>query len=379
MFQTTRINLQLPISWNRCTIQQLREIAQAITACAARSTRYKPYDMMEVKVEAFMRLSGVEIVEPLNPRVPVEKQYYVCRLRPYNLEDGRLKRNLKCFGAWFSRKVLGKDDTFDLYLEQITNWLMPYKDPQTGKTVPGMLDWIDDSMMLTFPFSDIKRRYFPSSAVMQILSAIAPRFFRPAKTFEGPSPLMDGFTWQRFRFAQDYMGFYANASNHLIQVQKMGRSASPHDVVEAYRQVDLARSLFLATIFNANISYVEESTGRVRKGYRYQSNQHTDNAPYFRAFSDDDWQIILLWWQGQMHWLGKTYPRVFKTQKVKGAPVNPLELYTRTTATMEKYLSATAHDVDGEPYTTVIQHLEDITKRNEENEKLRRQSKVKSK
>ena len=180
MFTTTRINLQLPISWNRCTIQQLREIAQAITACATRSSRYKPYDMMEVKVEAFMRLSGVEIIEPLNPCVPVEKQYYVCRLRPYNLEDGSLKRNIKRFGAWFSSKILGKDDIFALYLEQITNWLISYNDPQTGKTVPGMLDWMDDTMMLTFPFTEIKRRYFPSSAIVQVLSALVPRFFRQA-------------------------------------------------------------------------------------------------------------------------------------------------------------------------------------------------------
>lgn len=379
MFATTRINLQLPVSWNRCTLQQLRAIAQAITACAARSSRYKPYDMTEVKVEVFMRLSGIEIVEPLNPLVPLEKQYYVCRLRPYGLEDGRITRIAKRFGAWFSRRVLGKDDTFSLYLEQLSNWLVAYLDPQTGKNVPGLLDWMDDTMMLTLPFSEVKRRYFPSYVPMQLLSALLPRFFRPYKVFEGPSPLMDGFTWRRFRFAQDYMGFYANAANRLLQVQKMGRSASHNDLVEACRQVELARSLFLATIFNARIAYVEESTGRVRRGFSYQSNQHTDNAPYFRAFPDEDWQIILLWWQGQMHWLGNTYPRVFKTQHVKGAPVNPLELYTRTTATMEKYLSATAHDVDNEPYTTVIQHLEDISKQNEENEKLRRQSKVKSK
>ena len=81
-----------------------------------------------------------------------------------------------------------------------------------------------------------------------------------------------------------------------------------------------------------------------------------------------------------MHFLQITYPKVFKVQKVQNKkPSNPLELYTRTTATMEKYLSMTARDVDREPYTTIIQQLDDITRHNEEMEKINQKMRSKHK
>jgi len=373
MFQKQRhIDLTLPTSWQRCTLAQLREIAAAMTSVASRTGKYRPFDMLEVKMEVFFRLTGIEIVEPLNPRVPVEQQYYKCRLRA-KTRLGRMRQ-------WIDRNILGIDDTFSLYLEVLTQWLMehpvdpsaPVRSDQSRRKhsnmEPGLLDWLHSESaqgLLTFPFRTVRRRrwsLWPSRSV----------------EFHGPAPLMDGFTWQRFRFAQDYMGFYTDASNALVQLQKRARLVPQKELVAAARRVDLARAMFLATIFVREITFVSPDTGQLRRDFRYQSNQHSDYAPYFRGFSDQDWQIVLLWWQSQMHWLGQKYPKVFKQQKVKGGrTLNPLEIYTRTTATMEKYLSSTATDVDREPYTTIIQHLEDITRQNEETEKIRQQSKSK--
>ena len=46
---------------------------------------------------------------------------------------------------------------------------------------------------------------------------------------------------------------------------------------------------------------------------------------------------------------------------------------------MEKYLSMTARDVDREPYTTIIQQLDDITRHNEEMEKINQKMRSKHK
>lgn len=369
----TSINLRLPSSWLRCSLPELRAIAAIMSDCALRATRFHPFDMMEVKVAVFFRLSNIEVVKPLNPRVLVEQQYYTVRFRPYSLADEtrplfRMLRYYRSLKSCLRRSVLQRDDTFSLYLWQIHSWLSPCTNPHTKKTTPGLLDWLDNpASLLVFPIPTVSRR--------------ARRFSVGKTTFQGPAPLMDGFTWQRYRIAQDYMTNYINASNRLLALQKQGNRVSASDLLTATRHLDFAKALFLATLYNRRITFVDEETGRTRTDYRYQSNQHTDNAPYFRNFPDPDWQLILLWWQGMMHYLQKTYPKVFKVQKVKSKskPTNPLELYTRTTATMEKYISATAAEVDREPYTTILQHLNDITLHNEEMEKINARMKSKKK
>ena len=343
------INLSLPTSWNRCTLPQLRAIAEVLQDCAMRSDKYHPFDMLEVKVGVFFALTNLEIVQGLNPVAAVEDQYYTVRIRT---------PKFSIFNYQFSTK----SEPFALYLWQIHSWLSTRKNPVNGATIPGMLDWLSPESkdnLLLFPFERISRRR---------------RYRLRSVTFEGPSPLMDGFTWKRFRFAQDYMEMYSNQSNHLLQMQQLGKKVLPRDLLKAYKAVDLAKAMFLATIFCRKIAFVDETTGKTKRDFRYQSNQHSDNAQYFRNFPDRDWQIVTLWWQGMMHYLAKTYPKVFKMQPVakdkKKKRVNPLELYTRTTATLEKYLHATASDIDREPYTTILQQLEDITRRNEETEKL---------
>jgi hypothetical protein len=58
---------------------------------------------------------------------------------------------------------------------------------------------------------------------------------------------------------------------------------------------------------------------------------------------------------------------------VKGKnPTNPFQLYTRTIATMEKYLGLDEDKVNSQTYTLVLQHLEDMAKESEEIEKMKR-------
>lgn len=312
----------------------------------ARASRLRPFCMDDFKVAVFIYLANLEIVG-INHSQKVEDEHYMVRFRT---------------GAWHRLidRITLNNEPFPLYLWQIYGWLSKGRDAR-GREVPGALDWLENSAnapFLILPMTLLKRRR---------------RYRVRMRTFKGPAPMLDGFSWQRFRYAQDFMDNYIRNQNILERLLKMGRRASAADIAEALRNVDRAKALFLATIFDAKIKYVDESTGRCRHDWRYCPTQSTDNAPYFRRFSDIDWQIILMWWSGIMQWLGRTYPRVYKKQPTKGKKlVNPLEVYARTTATMEKYIGINAKEVDAEPYTTIIQQMEDIAKQNEEFERMRK-------
>ena len=173
------------------------------------------------------------------------------------------------------------------------------------------------------------------------------------------------------------MSNYIDMQNACLRLQR-NPATPPKELKKAIRQLDLSKALFLANIFNARIAYIDEQTGQRREDFHYQSNQAYDNSKFFRNFPDRDWQLITLWWQGMMYYLAVTYPKVFKKQKMSQAPTNPLELYTRTTATMEKYIGIPARDVDREPYTVILQQISDIIQQNEETERISKEAKRKT-
>ena len=81
----------------------------------------------------------------------------------------------------------------------------------------------------------------------------------------------------------------------------------------------------------------------------------------FEHFSDVKFQCVLFWWTGTMNWWQKKYPKVFRSgSPKKNAVSTPLELYTRQTATMEKYLGINEEEMNRELYTNVLQHLQDM-------------------
>ena len=74
-----------------------------------------------------------------------------------------------------------------------------------------------------------------------------------------------------------------------------------------------------------------------------------------------------------MFYLQTEYPRCFKRQAVKGQPKqnNPLELYTRTTATMQKYLGLDETEVNNQFFQLVLQHMDNMAKENDELERIK--------
>ena len=344
MKETKRINLTLPKHWNQCTTEQLELISQVMQEQLSRQDRYHPFSMYNVKLAMFFALSGIQIVASPNPSEATEAQYYTCRF----LKDGK------------------RADTFPLYLWQINYWLSPKAktdDKESAEYLSqgaGMLDWLDNErgMFLTkFPYPTLKLRR---------------AWWRVRKTFRGALPDLDGFSWAQYRFASDTMGTYTQLSNSLVQMQQRG-TFTPQQLAQQAQNVDLARAMFLATIFNARTKYIDTNTGMVKRDFHYESNQCTTNAAYFRNYPDHQWQVILFWWTGVMHTLSKRFPHVFKVQKVDNRrPNTPIEIYTATTATMQKYAGLTEDQVNHQSYSLVLEHLERLSKENEEMEKIRR-------
>lgn len=198
------------------------------------------------------------------------------------------------------------------------------------------------------------------------------KWYRRAKAFRGPSTDLDGFSWQQYRFASDMMQTYTKLSNNLVKMKQMDKFTEEQLQTQA-QSVASARNMFLATIFNTTAQYVDPTTGITKYDFHYESKQFTENANYFVNYPEANWQVILFWWTGIMHTLAHRYPHVFKVQKVDNKkPQTPMEIYTATTATMQKYAGLTEDQVNTQSYSLVLEHLERLSKENEEMEKMRR-------
>lgn len=303
MQQIERIDLRMPKGWSDMTVTELETVASVLVEAAAQRPALNP---KQVKVKLFLALTGLEVLESANPAKPVEEQYLVvCR-------RGHVERLV-------------------MYLWQMHYWM----EEQMG--------WIDKpSNLLMFPYKEYKKWTW-----------------KGRHKYEGPSALMQNFQWRQYRIAGEYMGYFITESNRLVKMRESNVSAS--EIKKQLHAVARAKGLFLATLFNRKVKFVDAETKLIRKEFVYVSSQSIRNWRDFEHFSDVKFQVVLFWWTGTMNWLQKKYPKVFKsTNPKKNTVANPLELYTRQTATMEKYLGINEEELNRELYTNVLQHLQDM-------------------
>lgn len=303
MQQIERIDLRMPKGWSDMTVTELETVASVLVEAAAQRPSLTP---KQVKVKLFLALTGLEVLESANPAKPVEEQYLVvCR-------RGHVERLV-------------------MYLWQMHYWM----EEQMG--------WLDKpSNLLMFPYKEYKKWTW-----------------KGRHKYEGPSALMQNFQWRQYRIAGEYMGYFITESNRLVKMRESNVSAS--EIKKQLHAVARAKGLFLATLFNRKVKFVDAETKLIRKEFVYVSSQSIRNWRDFEHFSDVKFQVVLFWWTGTMNWLQKKYPKVFKsTNPKKNTVANPLELYTRQTATMEKYLGINEEELNRELYTNVLQHLQDM-------------------
>jgi hypothetical protein len=293
----------MPKGWSDMTVTELETVASVLVEAAAQRPALTH---KQVKVKLFLALTGLEVLESANPAKPVEEQYLVvCR-------RGHVERLV-------------------MYLWQMHYWM----EEQMG--------WLDNpSNLLMFPYKEYKKWTW-----------------KGRHKYEGPSALMQNFQWRQYRIAGEYMGYFITESNRLVKMRESNVSAS--EIKKQLHAVARAKGLFLATLFNRKVKFVDAETKLIRKEFVYVSSQSIRNWRDFEHFSDVKFQVVLFWWTGTMNWLQKKYPKVFKsTNPKKNTVANPLELYTRQTATMEKYLGINEEELNRELYTNVLQHLQDM-------------------
>lgn len=351
------INLTLPRRWNECSTEQLELIARILIEQTQRIDRYHPFSMLNVKVATFFVLSEIEVLRYPDESLPIEEQYYLCR----RLADR--PRRLRRF------RKSDYEATFPLYTWQLQYWLSPKRKPRTDAHSPegiaagaGLLDWLDrDSpdLLTRFAYPTLKLR--------------GKRFEFKRKEFQGPLPDLDGFSWQQYRFASDLMQQYVTLSNNLIRMRS-SRRFSTNEIFQQTQSVNYARAMFLANIFNTKTEFIDSNTGIRKKDFHFEQLQCSNNKDYFLTFPEHRWQVVLFWWTVIMHALSKRYPHVFKMQNVdpRKAPSSALEIYTATIATMQKYTGLDEDKLNNQSYLLVLEHLERLSKENEEIEKIRK-------
>ena len=353
-----KIDLTLPRSWNECSNEQLELISRIMLEQIERADRYHPFDMRNVKIACFFVLSGMEIVEGIDQSKPIEEQHYICRLSTQSRRNRSFRRRKQ------------EDKTFPVYLCDINYWLSPKPKTDDRNSAEylsagaGLLDWLDQengAHLTRFPYPTLRLHNKGS-------------LLRRKTDYAGPAQDMDGFSWQQYRFATDLMGQYISLSNNLVKMKQMKGRFTAEQIAQQADSMDQARSMFLATIFNRRIDFIDPNTNLKVHDFHYDTRQYGTQSTVFRHFPDHKWQPILFWWTGMTHTLSRRYPHVFKVQKLnrKEQPSTPLEIYTATIATMQKYASLTEDQVNNQSYSLVLEHLERLSKENEEMEKIRK-------
>ena len=296
--KTIHIELHLPKSWNQCTTEELEIIAAAIIEEQQRVDRYHPFEWSRVKLN---------IVLAVNNLTPEQKG------------EGSDDQE------WLVRRPEDKE-SWPISVGQLV-------------ALTDMLSWLDDEKsdktIFMFPYSTLNIKHEKLNIELQ-----------------GPPPLLDGYTWQEYRWLTDWMQEYMRLSN-------------------AKRDASTAQREFLAILFKPAVSTAGNATAT--------SAISPLTSDLFAGFSPVKWQVILFWWSSLMQQLQKKFPRVFKSQPVdkkgrqpKQKADTPWDFYNNVTASIQKYIGGlSVQDVDNQPYGVTLKQLEMMADEAAEMEKLK--------
>ena len=335
-------------SWDKLTDAEFDIVARAL----ARAGQSPSYTLTEVCLNILLEVNDLEV---LYGNAQMSEQ-----------EGGGLEQVY-----WLRSRNEKKAEPFALPLYMLHYWCKPKKEDGAG-----MFDWLINGSRRTKPPHVPKlgkrgiSRFFPSPFSLFTQSLRSPRRF------------MSDWTWLQYRAATDYYEQYVRVANAVYRARIAAASPSgkpsnpPNPLVGKHGDILLrdARSQWLATIFTRRVWYRDHDTGIVRFGHHYTEGQATRMAHRFDHISDVDFQKILLWWEGMQHHLQHCYPKCFKRGGggQKSDPQDPLSIYSRSIATLEKYSGSDEAAINRKTYTVVLQQLNDMVLEHEEYERMRR-------
>jgi len=326
MKETRYIKLHLPQSWNQCTTEELEHIASAIIEEQARIGRYHIFNWERVKVNIVIAINGLS-VESEERRAESEESGFLVRRgkeEPWPISTGQL-----------------------CSLCEILSWL---NDEKASKVI----------FQFPYPTLDVRCKREEGRAISHHPSSII--------HLQGPPPLLDGYTWQEYRWLTDWMQEYMRCANALVQ----GKTADVRSKSQA--ALATARNEFLAVLFKPAGKPTDTTAAEHTSAISHLTSD------IFESFSPIKWQVILFWWSSLMQQLAQKFPKVFKQQPLERKrgrhqqkPDTPWDFYNRVTASVQKYIGGlSAQDVDNQPYGVVLQQLEMMADETAEMEKMKK-------
>ena len=322
--KTIHIELHLPKSWNQCTTEELEIIAAAIIEEQQRVDRYHPFEWSRVKLNVVLAVNNLHVVSKQSATDDdSDNTFIVNRSKEegdFPITTGQL-----------------------LALTDMLSWL---DDEKSDKTI----------FMFPYPEIDVRCKNQRSTAKGKVKEEGRALIHYPSSIIhlQGPPPLLDGYTWQEYRWLTDWMQEYMRLSN-------------------AKRDASTAQREFLAILFKP----CEKSQGTGAAEDTSAISHLTSDI--FAGFSPVKWQVIIFWWSSLMQQLQKKFPRVFKSQPVdkkgrqpKQKADTPWDFYNNVTASIQKYIGGlSVQDVDNQPYGVTLKQLEMMADDAAEMEKIK--------
>lgn len=313
------IDLHLPKSWPACTTHELEVIAAAMLLRQMQQTRFRPFSWEAVKVDVLFALNHLEIMQmPLDDDDDPQDPSYMVRRTDHDGEEP-----------------------------------FPISAGQVQAIIDEHLQWLTDPKaqpVFLFPYPEL---YVTADGQWLTTDETSSTSHQPSAIFEGPRPMLDGYTWREYRLLCDWMTEYMRQEN-------------------AHRDSSQARTEFLKLLLQPKPAQPEPS-----------AISHQPSA--FSNFPPIMFQVILFWWSGLMQMLQREFPKVFKQQSVSGDDgkgkrrrqqqqqrrESPWTFYNRVTATIQKYIGGLSEqDVNNATYGTILQQLNMMAEEAEENKKL---------
>lgn len=352
-----RIDLTVPTAWNQCSTAQLETVVGVYLRQLAEQDRYHPFDAVRWKTEVFVRLAGLEVIgsdtvgtvhavgsdaeserttEGLSPSVSAAPQETIYTVR---LRDRR---------RWWQRIWPHTGDRPSVTSQatsqqgQSPSAPFPLRDWELLSFVDGQMKWMDSfTDLLIFPYPTYGGRWLD----VKWLGDYLPLPW--LRRCEGPAELLQDFSWHDYRMVQQWLDLYVETNSYVASL------APEQPTADVLRQLRQSREEFLAALF------------RVPRPLRR-----------LRRMPDVRFQLCLIFWQSMMHYYKGKFPRCFKEGGGRSQrDQTPLDLYTRSTATLQKYIKKTEAEINAQPFYVILQHLEDMAHEAEEMERISRRNK----
>lgn len=251
--------------------------------------------------------------------------------------------------------------TIPLYALQF--WVKPKKDGGGG-----CLDWlIAGSQRTISPEVPRSNRWFG-------------RLFSLPRGFAAPAHLMSDVKWQHYRAISDYFEQWVKIDNAVRRARFSAAAPSsdkpkqPSSLAgpKGDELLAKARAQWLAAIFCRRTLHRDRQRGTLTYSFSYRPGQAVRNQKYFLHVSPVDFQMLLFWWEGMQHWLRRKYPKCFRQGGGGGKDKqDPLSLYSRSIATLEKFTGSDEETINQKTYTVILQQFNDMVEQNEEYEKMK--------